>query len=56
MAESTVKVNKVCPRCFSERGLSVVMVDEKDKYFCPKDARHQFKINKDGFLEIVKTW
>ena len=53
---STVKINKVCPRCFSERGFSVVLIDEKEKYFCPKDARHQFKANKEGFLEIVKTW
>lgn len=54
--ECTVKINKVCPMCFSEKGFSIVLAEEKEKFFCPKDARHQFKLDKDGFLEISKTW
>ena len=54
--ESTVKINKVCPMCFSEKGFSIVLTQEKERFFCPKDARHEFRLNKDGFLEIVKRW
>ena len=54
--ETTVKINKVCPHCYSETGYSIVMAMENNRWYCPKNARHQFTENEDGFLEIIKTW
>lgn len=55
MAESTLRINKVCPRCFSEKGNSIVMFEDKGNWLCPKDSRHVFKMDKDGFMQIVKA-
>ena len=46
-----MKLREVCPKCYAATGFSITMEEEKGVYFCPKNATHRFKKNKDGFFE-----
>ncbi|MEM0372907.1 MAG: hypothetical protein QXO69_03685 [archaeon] len=54
--ESTVKMNTVCPQCYTETGFSIVMKNENDLFQCPKNASHKYRKNEDGFLERTEKW
>ena len=54
--EATVKINAVCPGCYSNAGHSVVMQEENGVYKCPKDPRHKYKRSEDGMLERTESW
>jgi hypothetical protein len=45
-----MKLTDVCPKCFAATGFSIIMEEEKGIFFCPKNATHRFKKDKDGFL------
>ncbi len=45
-----MKLKDVCPKCFAATGFSICMEEEKNIYFCPKNATHRFKKDKDGFF------
>ena len=54
----TMKMNKVCPACYSDTGYSIVL-DETDPngvFKCPNNAQHKYKLSEDGFLERVEGW
>ncbi len=55
MGSGTLVMNKVCPRCFGESGNSIVLFEDKGNWLCPRDSRHIFKPDKDGFLQMVKA-
>ena len=54
--EATVKMNTVCPQCYTETGFSIVMADENEVFRCPKNANHKYRKNDDGFLEKAEKW
>jgi len=45
-----LKLKDVCPKCYAATGFSIVMEEEKGIFFCPKNATHRFKKDKDGFF------
>jgi hypothetical protein len=55
MAESTIRINKACPRCFSATGVSLVLFEDKGNWLCPKNPKHIFIVGVDGFLQTAKT-
>lgn len=54
--DATVKVNAVCPACYSQTGHSIVMGMEKGVYHCPQNPQHKYKRGQDGFLERTEAW
>ena len=52
----TVKINTICPGCFSQLGHSVVMQEKEGIYLCPHNTEHKYKKNKEGFFEKTELW
>ncbi|MFH0986628.1 MAG: hypothetical protein V1911_01120 [Candidatus Micrarchaeota archaeon] len=53
---ATVKMNEVCPGCYSMSGSSIVMKEDNGKFQCPNERAHLYKKNEEGFMERVESW
>ena len=51
-----MKINTICPGCFSQTGHSVVMEEKEGIYHCPRNLDHKYKRSTDGFLEKTESW
>ena len=50
VGDLNMKLYDICPRCFSERGFSIKLENERDVFFCPKDSQHRFKKDDNGYF------